>query len=143
VYVLDVNVLIYAFRRDSPQHPACYAWLNGSLATGESVGVPSWVELAVLRINTLPSLGDLAAPLKDVLAFLYELRSHPSYQLVEPGPKHLPIFEDLCQRLGLRGNDLNDAFIAALAIEHGAPLVSTDRGFARFPGLRRIDPLET
>ncbi|PZA05872.1 MULTISPECIES: TA system VapC family ribonuclease toxin [unclassified Meiothermus] len=142
MYVLDFNVLIYAFRQDAPQHRACYAWLNGSLTTGEGVGVPSWVEREVLRINTLPSLGDLAAPPQDVFAFLYALRKHPAYQLVEPGPNHLPIFEDLCQRLGLRGNDLNDAFMAALAIERGATLVSTDRGFSRFPGLRRVDPLE-
>jgi len=141
VYILDANVLIYAFRRDSPQHGACYTWLSKTLSSGESVAVPSWVELTVLRINTLPSLGDLAAAPEEVFAFLYGLRTQPSYQLVEPGANHLAILESLCQSQNLRGNDLNDAFLAALALERGATLISTDQGFGRFPGLRWLNPL--
>jgi toxin-antitoxin system PIN domain toxin len=142
LYILDANVLIYAFRHDTPQHPACYAWLSQALAEGRRVGVPSWIELAVLRINTLPSLGERRAAPKEVFAFLHTLRMQPAYELVEPGTDHLAILENLRQSLNLLGNELNDAFLTALALERGATLVSADRGFERFPGLRWFDPLD-
>jgi len=141
VYILDANVLIYAFRRDAPQHPACYAWLGQALTTGQRVGTPSWIELAVLRINTLPSLGDRRAAPPEVFAFLRALRMQPAYELVEPGSGHLAILENLCRGLSLLGNEVNDAFLAALALERGATLVSADQGFERYPGLRWLDPL--
>ncbi len=61
---------------------------------------------------------------------------------MEPGPGHLGILQALAEGLGLRGNDLNDAYLAALALERGAVLVSADKGFARFPGLLWLNPLE-
>jgi toxin-antitoxin system PIN domain toxin len=142
LYILDANVLIYAFRRDTPQHATCYAWLSQALAKGRRIGVPSWVELTVLRINTLPSLGDQRARPEEVFAFLYALRMQPAYELVEPGAAHLSILENLCLSLNLLGNQANDAFLAALALEREATLVSADRGFERFPALRWLDPLD-
>ncbi|WP_299430421.1 TA system VapC family ribonuclease toxin [uncultured Meiothermus sp.] len=142
MYILDASVLIYAFRRDAPQQPACYTWLSQALARGRRVGVPGWVELAVLRINTLPSLGRQRVKPKEIFAFLYALRMQPAYELVEPGAAHLSILENLCLGLNLLGNEVNDAFLAALALERGATLVSADRGFERFAGLRWLDPLD-
>jgi uncharacterized protein len=143
LFLLDANVLIYAFRRDSPHHAACYDWLGAALAGGEPVATTSLVELALLRISTLPGLGPAAAKTGDVFRFLEALRAQPGVLRVEPGERHPQVFALLCDTLRLRGNDVNDAFLAALALEYEATLVSTDRGFARFPGLRFIDPLAT
>jgi len=139
--LLDANVLIYAFRRDSPHHAACYGWLAAALAGGEAVATTSLVELALLRISTLPGLGAAAATPADVFRFLDALRAQPGALRVEPGERHPRLFAQLCDSLHLRGNDVNDAFLAALALEYDATLVSADRGFARFPDLRFVDPL--
>ncbi len=140
MFLLDANVLIYAFRRDSPFHEPCYAWLRGALAGDEPVATTALVELALLRVTTLPSLGRAAAAPSDVFAFLAALRRQPVAARVEPGPAHDGIFARLCGELGLRGNDVNDAYLAALALELDASLVSADVGFARFPGLAWLDP---
>ena len=139
--LLDANVLIYAFRRDSPHHTACYDWLGAALAGGEPVATTSLVELALLRISTLPSLGPAAAKAVDVFRFLDVLRAQPGVLRVEPGERHPRLFAELCVALHLRGNDVNDAFLAALALEYDATLVSADRGFARFPNLELVDPV--
>ena len=141
MFLLDANVLIYAFRRDSPHHAACYDWLGAALAGGEPVATTSLVELALLRISTLPGLGAAAAKTQDVFRFLDALRTQPWVMRVEPGERHPQLFARLCETLRLRGNDVNDAFLAALALEYDATLVSADRGFARFPDLRFVDPL--
>ncbi len=141
MYLLDANVLIYAFRRDSPHHAACYDWLGAALSGARPVATTSVVELALVRISTLPSLGRSAATAPDVFRFLDALRAQPAALRIEPGERHPRLFAELCDALRLRGNDVNDAFLAALAIEYDATLVSADRGFARFPGLTCLDPL--
>lgn len=140
MYLLDATILIYAFRRDSPFHPPCYDWLTRVLAQGEEVSAPSVVELALVRITTLPSLGEAAASPEDAFAFLHALRQ-TTYRRVEPGRAHDGRLRQLCDSLKLRGNDVNDAFLAALALERKAVLVSADEGFKRFPKLRYFNPL--
>lgn len=140
MFLLDANVLIYAFRRDSPLHRPCYGWLRGALAGSEAVATTALVEVALLRITTLPSLGKAAAAPRDVFAFLSALHRQPAAVRVEPGAAHDTIFSRLCEELNLRGNDVNDAYLAALALEHDASLVTADRGFGRFPGLTVLDP---
>jgi toxin-antitoxin system PIN domain toxin len=141
LFLLDANVLIYAFRRDSPHHAPSYDWLRAALAGGEPVATTSLVELALLRISTLPGLGPAAAKTADVFRFLDVLRAQPAVVRVEPGERHPRLFAQLCETLRLRGNDVNDAFLAALALEYDATLVSADRGFSRFPDVRFVDPL--
>ncbi len=141
MFLLDANVLIYAFRRDSPFHGPCYAWLRAALAGTEPVATTGLVELAFLRITTLPSLGKAAAAPSDAFAFLHALRREPMGVRIEPGPEHDGILTRLCEQLRLRGNDLNDAYLAALAFEHDATLVTADRDFGRFPDLPLIDPI--
>ena len=93
-----------------------------------------------MRISTLPALGKAAAAPRDAFSFLAALRRQPTVVRIDPGPEHHGILERLCDELGLRGNDVNDAWLAALALERGAMLVTVDRGFARFPGLPVLDP---
>jgi uncharacterized protein len=141
LHLLDANILIYAFRRDSPYHGPCYRWLTAALAAGMQVATTAIVEVALLRITTLPTLGAAAAAPRDVFRFLAALKGQPASVGIEPGDNHLPLFAKLCEDLKLRGNDVNDAYLAALALEHGATLVSADRGFRRFPELQVLNPL--
>ncbi len=141
MFLLDANVLIYAFRRDSRFHDLCNAWLRGALAGAEPVATTGLVELAFLRITTLPSLGTAAARPSDAFAFLQALRRDPMTVRIEPGPDHDVIFARLCERLHLRGNDLNNAYLAALAFEHNAVLVTAGEDLGRFPNLPLVDPI--
>jgi toxin-antitoxin system PIN domain toxin len=140
MFVLDANILIYAFRQDSPYHAPCYDWLTTALSRGEDVTAPGVVELALVRVTTLASLGAAAATPQDVFTFLQALRQ-TSYRRLEPGDAHEAHFQRLCGELGLRGNDVNDAYLAALALERHAVLVSADKGFQRFRGVSWLNPL--
>jgi toxin-antitoxin system PIN domain toxin len=94
-----------------------------------------------LRIVTHPRGMTTPAPIESALAFAESLRSQPNALPVVPGPRHWSIFERLCREAGATGNRVPDAYLAALAIEHGAELVTADRGFARYPGLTWRHPL--
>jgi hypothetical protein len=138
----DVNVLIYAHREDStPEHPAYAAWLT-NLATGDEPFALSVLALAgLVRIVTNPRVFRDPSTLDDVFEFTTELTSRPNARVVAPGPRHLQIFEDLCRKSGATAKLSADAQHAAVAIEHGCTLVTTDSDFDRFPGLRWQHPL--
>lgn len=140
MFVVDVNVLLFAFRRDSAFHVPCREWLEKTLAGEREVALSTIVEIALLRISTLARLGPSAAPPGEVFAFLAALHRYPRVIRIEPIAGHYSVLEALVGRLGLTGNDLNDAHLALLALERRATLVSTDRGFRRFPDLDWFDP---
>lgn len=138
----DANVLIHALREDSAEHDACHRWLTSTAAAGDTIGLCELVEAALLRIPTLPKLQ--LVPMTETLGFWKDdLWSYPGTRRLAAGSRHAGIFTDYITALGLCGNDINDGWLAALAIEHRATLVSTDQGFARFPGLRWINPVKT
>lgn len=94
-----------------------------------------------LRIVTHPRAMRRPASTETALAFADTLREQPNTVTLSPGPRHWGIFARLCREARATGNLVPDAYLAALAIEHGAELITTDRGFARFPGLRWRPPL--
>ena len=136
MYVCDVNVLLYAFRPDLPFHDECRAWLTEALAGPESFGVSELVMSAVVRIATNPRALTPPESLEDVFAYVNAIRQDAKAIALTPGPRHWAIFEDLCRTSATRGGRVADAYLAALTIEHGAELVTTDGDFARFPSLR-------
>lgn len=138
----DVNVLIYAHREDSSRdHPRYAQWLK-QLATGPEPFALSVLSLAALvRIVTNPRIFRTPSTLDEVFAFTGELVRRPGARVVGPGPEHFKIFEDLCRQSQASGKLVADAQHAAVAIEHGCTLVTTDADFARFPGLRWQHPL--
>lgn len=138
----DVNVLIYAFNEDEPRNTEYLAWLERAANGPEPFGLPSLVGSGFLRIATHPRV--LAAPLATDLALdlLEELHAAPAVVPMEPGRQHWSLFAGLCRSTAARGNTVPDAYLAALAIEHGCTWYSGDRGFARFPGLRSRHPLD-
>lgn len=138
----DANVLIYAHRADStPEHGQYLRWLS-DLATGSEPFALSVLVLAALaRITTNPRIFQPASTLDEVFAFVSELVLRPTARVVAPGPDHLAILERLCRESGASGKLVADAQHAAVAIEHGCTIVSTDSDFGRFPGLRWLHPL--
>lgn len=137
----DVNVLVYAARTDSPVHVQHRAWLD-ELVNGPSAFAMSELVLSgFVRVVTNPRAYRTPTPVADAVRFVEEIVGQPSCRLLRPGPGHLGIFLGLCSSLGLVGNQVPDAYHAALAIESGSEWVTTDRGFAQFPGLRWRHPL--
>ena len=140
LFVPDANVLIHALRTDSAEHIPCRRWLLNAVGLGDTLGLCELVEVALLRIPTLPKLQ--LVPMSEVLGFWKDdLWSYPGTRRLSSGPRHPGILCDLITALELRGNDLNDAWLAALAMEHRATLVSTDQGFSRFSALSWINPM--
>ncbi len=138
----DVNVLVYAHRRDStPEHPRYATWLT-ELATGPEPYALSVLALpGLVRIATNPRIFRSPSTLDEVFGFVGELARRPNARIVGPGPQHLEIFESLCREAGAAGKLAADAQHAAVAIEHGCTLVTTDSDFARFAGVRWRHPL--
>lgn len=137
----DVNVLVRAYRADTDHHEAVRTWLQRALASDEAFGLSELVLGGLVRVVTHPRVFVDPAPVTEALAFANALRGHPTAVLVTPGARHWSIFERLCRDGGCRGNLVPDAYLAALAIEHGCRWITLDRDFSRFPGLRWSHPL--
>jgi toxin-antitoxin system PIN domain toxin len=139
----DVNVLVYAHRADAPDHEVYARWVTQMATRDAAFGLADLVLSGFLRIVTHPRIFAQPTPLPVALAFVDELRDRPNCVGVAPGSRHWSLFTSLCQRVQAKGNAVPDAYLAALALEHGAAWVTTDRGFARFPGLHWRHPLGT
>jgi uncharacterized protein len=137
-FLPDANVLLHALRAESPAHGVCRAWLESISTRGDELLLAEVTEVALLRIATLPSVN--LAPRTVVMDYWTSLLDYPHTRRITAGRRHPELLRRLVQKLDLRGNDLNDGWLAALALEHDAVLVSTDRGFARFPTLTWHDP---
>jgi toxin-antitoxin system PIN domain toxin len=136
VVLPDVNVLVHAHREDADRHAPMRAWLEKALSGPGPVGVADLVLSGFVRVVTHPRVFRAPTPLARALDFAESVRSSPASVRVEPGEGHWEIFRDLCRSANAKGNLVPDAYLAALAIECGGEWITTDRDFARFPGLR-------
>ncbi|MBP8181049.1 MAG: type II toxin-antitoxin system VapC family toxin [Acidimicrobiia bacterium] len=137
---VDVNVLVDAHRPESTKHPQVSMWLERARRGREPLGLPSVVASGFIRIVTHPRVFKEPSPVEVALSFVDGLLASPAVVPVMIGDRHWAIFRDLCSRYTLTGNDIPDAYLAALAIEQGATWVTSDRGFERFPSLRVEHP---
>jgi toxin-antitoxin system PIN domain toxin len=137
----DVNVLVYAFRKDVPDHSRYHEWLETTVGGPEAFALSELVLSGFLRVVTHPGAFFYPTTLDQAFSFLSVLRERPNCVLVSPGERHWGIFLELCLKAGARGNLVPDAYHAALAIESGCEWITTDRDYARFPGLRWRHPL--
>lgn len=112
------------------------------LRSDRAFGIVDPVLSGFVRVVTHPRIFADPTPIDVALAFAEQVRRRPNCVSVGPGKRHWPIFAGLCVRAGARGNLVPDAWLAAVAIESGGEWVTTDRDFARFPGLRWRHPLE-
>jgi hypothetical protein len=140
---VDVNVLVYAHRPESPDHDRHRRWLDDARAAHEPLGVSDLVLSGFMRVVTHPSVFREPTPQEVAIEFATTLRASPAVEPIEPGDRHWEIFVDLIRRVGAAGNLIPDAFLAALAIEHGATWITADRSFGRFPDLRWQHPLDS
>jgi toxin-antitoxin system PIN domain toxin len=132
----DVNVLLYAFRSDSIDHERYRDWLLGVVRGEGAYAVSPQVLSALVRIATHPRIFVQPSTADEALGFCDALLAAPTCAVLVPGRRHWGIFRNLCCQSGAKGNLVPDAYLAALAIEHGCEWVTTDRDFARFTGLR-------
>lgn len=132
----DVNILVYAYREDAPDHKQFRDWLQALVNGDEAYGLSDLVCSGFLRIVTHPAVFNPPSPIADALAFVEELRSPGGCVLVAPGVRHWSIFAALCRAGGMRGNLVPDAYFAALAIESGSEWITADGDYGRFAGLR-------
>jgi toxin-antitoxin system PIN domain toxin len=132
----DVNVLVYAFRAEVPQHALCRSWLREVILGSEPFGMSPMVLAAVVRVATDHRIHSEPSSIEDALGFCDDLLGQPHCQVVEPGQRHWDIFKRLSLETDTRGRRVTDTWYAALAIEWGCEWITFDRDYARFPGLK-------
>lgn len=140
--LIDANVLIYALDNQSPHHGSLKGWLERVYLEDDVVGLPRMSLLAFIRITTNPRIMSTALSSEQALSCVQSLLSHPKSVILSGGPNHWQIFRRVVSSSGVFGPAVTDAYMAALAIEHGCLLCSTDQGFRRFRDLKFMNPLE-
>lgn len=137
----DVNVLVYAYRREAEGHDAYAAWLNAMVAGQDELALVDHCLTGFLRIVTNPRILTDPAPASDAFRFVDGLRVARRGRTVAATTATWDVLaKNVSQDRGIRGNLVPDAYLAALAISHGCRLATADRGFARYPGLDFFDP---
>ena len=137
----DINLLVYAYNSDAPFHEGARSWWEDCLSETRPVGLPWVVLLGYLRLMTSRQvLKDPFEP-AEALGHIRSWLERPNASILRPGSRHLDLLDSVIRQVGLSGKLTTDAHLAALAIEHQAELHSNDSDFARFSGLRWINPL--
>ncbi len=139
--VPDLNLLIYAYNEEAPLHAAAKTWWESLLNADELVGLPWLVNVGFIRLMTHRAALKIPMSLKDCCDVVEEWLGLPVVQPLEPGPRYFSIFRKMLENAGCGGNLTTDAHLAALSIEHSCTLHSNDSDFARFKGLRCVNPL--
>lgn len=140
--VLDANILLYAYDSDCKEHGRISAWLSDQFRSGEAIGL-TWIALwAFLRISTNTRINRSPLPLEEAFEVIREIQQMPRANLIQPGPEHAVILERLARGAQAHGPRFTDATLAAIAVENGAKLASTDRDFSRFRELKWVNPLD-
>lgn len=130
--IVDANVLLYAVNRQSVEHKVAHRWLTSALSGNEAVGLP-WVSLlAFIRLSTSRRVFAAPLPPADAMTVVESWLGQSAAVTVEPTIRHASVLRGLLEQAGTAGNLTTDAHIAALAIEHGATVVTFDRDFERF-----------
>ena len=141
MYLMDVNVLVYAFRQDVAHHRICYQWLDSVINGSRIFGYSELVMSGFLRVVTHPKVFETPADLSGAMRFVNQIRHAPNAVCIMPGSMHWRIFMDCLLQVDVRGNDVPDAYFAALALEWNCEWVTLDKGFKRFKGLKCRSPL--
>ncbi|CAA9495684.1 MAG: hypothetical protein AVDCRST_MAG45-992 [uncultured Solirubrobacterales bacterium] len=138
--VLDVNVVLAAYRSDHPHFETARRWLEDVGRARHPYTVTDVVAGSFIRLVTNRRAFADPTPIEAAFSYLGALRAQPSHVLLAPGPRHLALLERLCRDADATGDLVPDAQLAAVAVEHGAEVVSFDRDFARFEGVRWSRP---
>ena len=139
--LIDANILLYAHSSSSRHHAAARRWLEEVLSTPEPVGLAWDAILAFIRISTSAQVYSHPLTTEEAVGIVTDWLDRPMVRIAEPDVRHWDVLRGLLEAGQVRAALVMDAHLAALAIEHGATLCSTDRDFTRFPGLRWTNPL--
>ena len=140
--LVDANVLLYAVNTSSHQHAVAHRWLDTALVGDETVGLP-WLSLiAFVRLATHPTIFPTPLSTDSAISQVEEWLETPAATVCEPGRHHLQLWRQALDAAGAGGNLVNDAHLAALAIEHNATIVTYDRDFSRFPRIEWRTPAQ-
>jgi toxin-antitoxin system PIN domain toxin len=140
--LFDVNVLVNATNARAVDHQRYRDWFERLVDGDAAFGASDLVLSGYLRIVTNRKILPLPLTLDVAIEITEKIRDRQNCVAVNPGPRHWGIFISLLKRANARGNLVPDAYFAALAIESGCEWVSSDRDYARFPGLRWRHPLD-
>lgn len=141
--LLDVNVVVAAYRADLPQHELVAAWLEDLADRLEPFTVPPVVWASFIRLVTNRRIFDPPSPLRAAFGFVDGVRARSNHVLLEPGPRHLELLRQVCEESDVTGDLVSDAVLAAIALEHNCVVASLDRDFARFSSIDFVVPGET
>ena len=139
--LVDANLLIYAVDADAPHHGRARPWLEDLLSGTTAVGLAWIVILAFIRITTRPGILKNPMSAERAMEVVDGWLDQPYVIAVGPGEHHWQVLRNLLRTTGAAGNLVADAHLAAMAIELGAPIYSTDHDFKRFPGIEHVNPL--
>jgi toxin-antitoxin system PIN domain toxin len=132
---LDVNILLYSMRSDLPQHQAVSCWLESVRAERQPVALFPPVLVGLIRIATNPRIFVNPSSPRAVINFSRALLATPGFEVLPTTERVLVLTIALCEQSEAKGNLVQDAFLAAHAMEHGCVWITTDRDFSRFPAL--------
>jgi toxin-antitoxin system PIN domain toxin len=141
MFLMDVNVLVYAYREDVAHHVVCHQWLESVVNSEKAFGYSELVLSGFLRVVTHPKVFEIPASLSSAMLFAEQLRLASNAVCIGPGAMHWAIFAKCVQQIEAKGNDIPDAYHAALALEWNCEWVTMDKGFKRFKGLKSKNPL--
>lgn len=135
--LMDTNILIYANRHDAERHAEYREWMLGLINGPEPYAVSDFAVAGMVRVITDRRIyKETAATIEEALAFASAIREQPHALVVNPGVRFWSIFSDLCRTVGASGKLVPDVVLAALAVEHGCEVVTADKDFRRFTGVR-------
>jgi toxin-antitoxin system PIN domain toxin len=139
--LLDLNILVYAMDESSSRHQAARAWLDEALSGSDTVAFAWHVLIGFVRLSTRSAVFARPLTVDESFDVVDGWLQQPCVTVLHPTERHVSLLRGLLTPLGTAGNLTSDAHLAALAIEYGAKLCSTDVDFSRFAGVRWIDPL--
>ena len=141
--ILDANILLYAYDSSSTLHVRARSWIEHVFSEGEPLGLPWQTVAAFLRVITNPKLRGDCFTVEEAVTIVDQWLAQPNVRLLAPGDRHWSILKPAMVDGQVRGPLITDAQLAALTMEYGGVLHTTDRDFARFPRLRWMNPLQT
>ncbi len=137
----DVNVLLYAYDAGSSRHARAREWWEGALTGSEPVRLPWVTILGFIRIGTHPRVFSRPMAIEEAVAHVSRWLERPMVEPIEPGPRHWAVLAELLRDAQISGNLTTDAHLAALAIEYGGTVYTTDQDFARFRRAQTSNPV--
>ncbi|NOQ36392.1 MAG: PIN domain-containing protein [Methylococcaceae bacterium] len=142
MYLMDVNIFVYAHREDTPNHAIYRQWLESVINSQAAFGYSELVLSGFMRVVTHPKIFENPSSLSSAISFTEQIKNANNAVCLAPKTMHWKLFTECLNQINATGNDIPDAYHAALAMEWNCEWVTADKGFKRFKGLKVKDPLK-